>query len=213
MILNSKETEVIYRCPHCGASVISMVGIFTLNADMIKLKCDCGHSALTLEKMRGEKIKMKVPCLTCGGEHTFVISEKSFFDKKVLDVTCPYTGIEIAFIGGSDDCLKRLDESDRELEKMMEAAGIDSFDDFHNESGMTLTDPETDNLVRYMLEEFKADGCIHCKCPPGKGHYDFRFMNDDVLIFCTECNANAVIPLAGTLDAMSFIDSDEIILK
>jgi len=48
MVLNPKETTLAYRCPHCGAGVMSIVGLFTLTADMLKLKCDCGKSELTV---------------------------------------------------------------------------------------------------------------------------------------------------------------------
>ena len=44
MIINPKETTVAYRCPACGAGVMSAVGIFALSAEMIKLKCTCGQS-------------------------------------------------------------------------------------------------------------------------------------------------------------------------
>ena len=213
MILNSKETAVIYRCPHCGLSVVSVVGIFTLSGDMVKLKCDCGHSALVLTHTRDGKVRLSVPCLACGKEHTYVISETAFFEKKVLNLSCTFTGIDICFVGGKDDALIALKENDRELEQIMREAGIEDFDGFHNENEFPLTDPETENLVHFMLEEFKADGCIHCKCPPGKGNYDFRFLNEDVLVFCTECNANTIVPLGDTAAATAFIESDEINLK
>ena len=48
MILKSKETTVAYRCPVCGKNIISVVGIFMLSGDLIKLKCDCGVSELTI---------------------------------------------------------------------------------------------------------------------------------------------------------------------
>ncbi len=213
MILNSKETTVIYRCPHCGLSVVSVVGIFTLSGDMIRLKCDCGHTALTITRTKNEKVRIAVPCLACGTEHTYLISETAFFEKKVLHLSCTYTGVEICFIGDKKDALQALEENDRELALMMREAGIENFDGFHDEDALPLTDPETENLVRFMLEEFKADGCIHCKCPPGGGNYDFRFLNEDVLVFCTECNANTVVPMSDTAAAAAFIESDEIVLK
>lgn len=212
MILNSKETTVIYRCPHCGLSVVSVVGIFTLSGDMVKLKCDCGESALTLTRTRDGKVRIHVPCLACGAEHTYLISQNAFFEKKVLNLSCTYTGIDICFVGGKDDALAALEENDRELEQIMQEAGLDNFDAFHNDE-LKLTDPETENLVRFMLEEFKADGCIHCKCPPGGGNYDFRFLGDDALVFCTVCNANTVVPLGDTAAATAFIESDDITLR
>ena len=48
MVLDFKQTTVAYRCPHCGAGVMSAVGLFSLNADMVKLKCTCGKSEMTV---------------------------------------------------------------------------------------------------------------------------------------------------------------------
>ena len=212
MILTSKETTVIYRCPHCGLSVVSVVGIFTLSGDMIKLKCNCGGSELVIHHTKDGKIRLTIPCLTCGAEHTFVISEDAFFAKKVLSLCCTYTGIAICFIGEKEDALESLKENDAELEQIMKEAGIEDFHSIQQED-IALTDPETENLVRFMLEEFRADGCIHCQCPTGAGHYDFRFVNDSVLIFCTKCNANTWAPLHSAAAASAFIKSDSIHLQ
>ncbi len=212
MILNSKETTVIYRCPHCGLSVVSVVGVFTLSGDMVKLKCDCEESELIITRTSDGKVRLSVPCLACGEKHTFIISQDAFFEKKVLCLSCTYTGIEICFVGGKEDALETLSEKDKELAAIMAEAGLADFGSLHGEE-IKLTDPETENLVRFMLEEFKADGCIHCKCPDGEGEYDFRFLNEDALVFCTKCNANTIVPLGDTAAATAFIDSDEIILK
>ena len=48
MVLDLKQTTVAYRCPHCGAGVMSAVGLFSLSADMVKLKCTCGKSEMTI---------------------------------------------------------------------------------------------------------------------------------------------------------------------
>lgn len=212
MILNSKETTVIYRCPHCGLSVVSVVGVFTLSGDMVKLKCDCEKSELVITRTNDGKVRLAVPCLACGERHTFIISQDAFFEKKVLCLSCTYTGIDICFVGGKDDALETLSEKDKELAAIMAEAGLADFGSLHGDE-IKLTDPETENLVRFMLEEFKADGCIHCKCPDGEGEYDFRFLNEDALVFCTKCNANTIVPLGDTAAATAFIDSDEIILR
>ena len=65
MVLNQKETTVAYRCPECGASVMSMVGVFTLTADMIRLKCPCGGSELEIVYTRDKKVRLNVPCFLC----------------------------------------------------------------------------------------------------------------------------------------------------
>ena len=37
MIIQPKNTTIAYRCPACGQAVKSMVGVFALSGDMIKL--------------------------------------------------------------------------------------------------------------------------------------------------------------------------------
>ena len=50
MIIEPKKTTLAYRCPACGGVPTSVVGIFSLNAELFKLKCDCGGSHMTVQK-------------------------------------------------------------------------------------------------------------------------------------------------------------------
>ena len=74
MILNQKQTTLAYRCPHCGASVTSMVGVFSLSADMIRMKCPCGESDLSVVYTKDKKVRLSVPCFLCPKPHTFTLS-------------------------------------------------------------------------------------------------------------------------------------------
>ena len=60
MVLESKKTTVAYRCPHCGAGVMSLVDMFSLHADMLKLKCSCGESEMTMVKAADGKVRFTV---------------------------------------------------------------------------------------------------------------------------------------------------------
>ena len=56
MILGSRETCIAYRCPYCTQGIKSMVGVFALTADMLRLKCPCGESELSIVYTRDKKI-------------------------------------------------------------------------------------------------------------------------------------------------------------
>ena len=58
MVLDKKETTVAYRCPQCGSWVASIVGVFSLTADMLRLKCPCGESELTIVNTNDKKIRL-----------------------------------------------------------------------------------------------------------------------------------------------------------
>ena len=62
MILDQKKTTLAYRCPSCGAVPTSMVGAFSLSGDLFKLKCDCGGSFMTVERLQDGKLRLTVPC-------------------------------------------------------------------------------------------------------------------------------------------------------
>ena len=102
MLLKSREAALAYRCPYCGMSTISMIGVFTLSGDMFKLKCKCGKSELTATYTSDRKIRLNVPCLICPTPHNYIISSNTFFEKNIFTLSCTYTAIAICFIGLED---------------------------------------------------------------------------------------------------------------
>ena len=87
MILDSKHTPVAYRCPHCGAGVISAVNVFSLSADMVKLKCTCGKSEMTIVSSQDEKIRLTVPCMLCATPHIFTVNSSLFYGKDIFSLS------------------------------------------------------------------------------------------------------------------------------
>ena len=84
MILGSKETTIAYRCPNCGKMVFSVVGVFTLSGDLLKLKCGCGESEMVIQYTSDRKLRLTVPCIVCSSPHTYLISSKNFFSEDVF---------------------------------------------------------------------------------------------------------------------------------
>lgn len=119
MILNEKKTTVAYRCPECGAIVRSMVGVFTLTADMMRLKCPCGGSDITIVYTNDDKVRITVPCFVCPSPHTFNVSSQAFFSRELLTLPCAYSGLDVCFIGDEEHVIAATEEADRELEEML----------------------------------------------------------------------------------------------
>ena len=84
MVLDTKQTTVAYRCPHCGAGVMSVVGVFSLSAEMMKLKCSCGHSEMTMSRASNGKIRFSVPCMLCPSPHSFTVNSSVVFSKELF---------------------------------------------------------------------------------------------------------------------------------
>ena len=120
MVLETKTTTLAYRCPHCGSGVISAVGMFSLSADMVKLKCTCGKSEMSVVDTKDGKVRMTVPCLLCSKPHIFTVSNSLFFGKDLFVLPCPYSDVNIACMGETNLVKNELARSELELLDLME---------------------------------------------------------------------------------------------
>ena len=211
MILDQKQTTIAYRCPECGAVVRGAVGIFSLTADMIKLKCPCGGSELDIVYTKDKKVRLTVPCFVCPTPHTFLISSGAFFEREIFTLGCTYSGIDICFMGSEEAIDKAIAENEAEL---YELAGEDAIEALARSRGdkTEMSDPQVLDIIRYVLLELEEEGAIHCNCSAG-GEYELQLGDDSVFIVCTKCGAELEIP-AGSVDAAyAFLNADEITLS
>lgn len=222
MVLKSKETTIAYRCPVCGKSILGMVGIFTLSGDMIKVKCDCGGSELTIVRTSDNKVRLSVPCIICPNPHNYVISSDTFFSRDIFSLSCTYSNIDICFIGSKEKVLEAIALSDEQLMQILADAGMSDYALFR--SGIELMHKNgeledqldfthVEEIVRFMLADLGEEGCIHCDCGAGSGEYDFEFVDDSVRVFCRKCGAEVMLPMSSTLAASEFLQTDELFLK
>ena len=217
MLLDKKESAIAYRCPYCGDTVTSMVGIFALSGDMIKLRCGCGESEMQLSYTSDRKIRLNVPCIACPRPHNYVIGQNTFFskDKGAFRLPCSYTGIDICFIGAPRDVTKAVEQSNDELMKMLEEAGLDDLSRIRDDEDINVErDPQVEETVRYAIASFDDEGKIKCRCQTSAiAKYDFIQGDNGVTIFCGECGASATLPIFGVGDAYDFLNGDGVELK
>lgn len=215
MVLETKKTTVAYRCPHCGAGIMSAVDVFSLNADMVKLKCTCQKSELTIVKTNDGKIRLVVPCILCPRPHNFVISSSIFFGKDLFVLPCAYSDINICFIGEINHVKAELARSELELLDLLERSGVDSFESLHgNESVPDLTDPQILDIVMFVIKDLDEEGKILCRCKDGEEkNFDVEVTDDGVRVNCTKCGASRLIPTDSTLAAHAFLNTDSLYLE
>lgn len=200
MIISAKETTLAYRCPCCGSYIMSLVGIFSLTGDLIKLKCSCGGSELTVSYTAQGKIRLTVPCIVCPHDHNYVISSNSFFGNDLFTLSCAYTGVNICFIGGKDNVIKAADDSEKELMRLLEESGLDDFDrlrseDTKGDGGMFGDMSTLYDMSRFLLCELADEDKVVCRCKKGEaGVYDLALVGDEdnsVRFACEKCGASA----------------------
>lgn len=210
MILEPKEIAIAYRCPECTSTVMSAVGLLSLSGDLMKLKCDCKESELVITRTSDGEYRFTVPCVFCGTTHSFLLSRQTLTSSQLFTIPCSYVGIDILFIGGKDQVLKAIADSDRILDELMEE---NSPKDLHpdrknGESG----DAHLQDLVMFSLGQLCEEGNIKCGCEGG-GDYLCEPYPDRVEISCKKCGRKRVISCEeGSLSAHVLFDCDTLTL-
>ena len=229
MVLKNTESTIAYRCPHCGAGILAMVGVFALSGDMIKLKCDCGHSELLIQKCGDGKIRLTVPCMFCPKPHQFVLSHAAFFDEEIYAVPCGMTGVDICFIGHKDAVLTALEDNEKQLLDLLRQAGYgeeaslsdllrEDTDDDEDETyydDVNFTDNHIYDMVLFVVRELEADDKIVCRCTERgeTGEYDIVCDRDRIYVSCSRCGARREIRCNGSISTQAFLDIDTLFLE
>ncbi|MBO5845424.1 MAG: hypothetical protein J6Q77_02145 [Clostridia bacterium] len=216
MVLDFKQTTVAYRCPHCGAGVMSAVGLFSLNADMVKLKCTCGKSEMTVVYSKDGKVRLTVPCILCPNPHSFTVNSSVFFNNELFLLPCPYSDINICMTGEQNKVKAELARTELELLDLLEEHGLESFDVFHGEQ--TLTDPQILDIILFVINDLDAEGKIYCRCERAEseentGDYEVEMLPEGIKISCKKCGASKIIPANSLINAHEFLNSDDLTLE
>ncbi len=212
MVLESKQTTVAYRCPECGAGVMSVVGLFALSAHMVKLKCDCGKSEMTVVYSKDGKVRFTVPCILCPNPHNYTLSSSVFFGKDLFVLPCPYSDINIAMIGETNKVKAELARTELELLDMLEKSGVEGFEQFRGEG--SLADPQVMEIITYVVKELDEEGRIYCNCQgEGEREFELEFLPHSMRISCKACGASKEISTESLIDAHEFLNADSLILE
>lgn len=229
MVLNEKRTTVAYRCPDCGGGIMTAVGLFNLSADMVKLKCTCGKSELKIIYNRDGTVRLTVPCLICSQPHTFTVNSSLFFSDELFVLPCPYSDINIAFMGEMNQVKAELARTELELLDMLEENGITDFSALHGDE-KDLPDPQILDIILFVIDDLDAEGKIYCRCHPDpaeaqsddtdygewneeESRYEAEITEEGIKLTCRVCGASTVIPTDSMLSAHAFLNADSMHLQ
>ena len=229
MLLNEKRTTVAYRCPDCGGGIMTAVGLFNLSADMVKLKCTCGKSELKIVYNRDGNVRLTVPCLICSQPHSFTVKSSLFFSDDLFVLPCPYSDINIAFMGEMNQVKAELARTELELLDMLEENGITDFSALHGDE-KDLPDPQILDIILFVIDDLDAEGKIYCHCHPDpaegqsddtdygewneeESRYEAEITEEGIKLTCRVCGASTVIPTDSMLSAHAFLNADSVHLQ
>lgn len=216
---DKKQTIIAYRCPHCGAGVMSAIDVFSLDSPMIKLKCSCRESEITLVKQNDGKINLTVPCIICPKPHSFVLDPTVLQNKDELLLPCPYSDMSACFIGDINYVRARLAQSELQILDLMEKNGIHDFSAFREanmDDGDDAIDSELTQSILFVLSELEAENKIYCKCKNAEfdnEKYGYEISSEGVRVTCRDCGAERLIPTNNSLITHAFLDADALFLE
>ena len=161
-----------------------------------------------------KKVRLTVPCLICPKPHNFTVSQSVFFGRDLFVLPCPYSDLNICFMGETNHVKAELARSELELLDLMEKNGIADLEALHKEEEDILPDPQVLDIVMFVIHDLEAEGKIYCKCADhDDGEYDCQMMEDGILVFCKKCGASHVVPVDNFLGAQAFLDCDSLRLE
>lgn len=213
MILDNKQTLFSYRCPECGNFVSSIVGIFSLTADMIRLKCPCGGSHAQIERLKDNKLRITVPCFICSTDHSFTVSSNLFFNKELFSYPCTFYGVDICLIGNEDKVKEAQEKANKELSEILQENDVESLRDIKNNNTEEFIDPEAGEILLYSLYDMVDEGKIKCDCENNKDSLSFLLEGENLKISCSRCERKKYLPITSLTYAYDFLNKDELILE
>lgn len=218
MILEPKSKRaprhIAYRCPSCGTAVRGLLGSFAAKADLLKLKCPFGDSELSLSLSPDrERIRLSVPCLFCGQSHSYTVSRRVVLGGEPFLLNCPYTNMDICFLGDEGEVDGALKRAEGELGELLAEMGLESMRELQPidlDSDEVLPDPQIYDVVRYVVKELEAEGAIDCPCH--SGGYEIAMTDRGILVYCPACNASYLFETDSVAAAEEFLRIDRLTL-
>lgn len=208
------QTHIAYRCPECGTLIYGFVGKFALSANLLRIKCSCGHSAMDVNITNDKKIRLSVPCLFCKQNHSFVVSQSIFFGRDIFLLNCPYSNMDICFIGTKEKIDEEVTRSGKELERLLadlDAENIKDIQPTDIDEDEILPDPTIYDTIRFLIKDLEADGKIDCPCH--RGEYELRFCKEGIEVYCPECSASHVFNTEAASASEDYLSIDSIQLN
>ena len=160
------------------------------------------------------KVRLSVPCLFCKQNHNYVVSQSIFFGRDIFLLNCPYSNMDICFIGQKEKTDEEIKRTADEIERLLtnlEAESLKDIQPVDMDEEDVLPDPTVYDTIRFLVKELEYDGKIDCPCHSGS--YDLRFCKEGIQVFCPECEASHIFNTASESATQEYLNIDSLKLK
>ena len=215
MAENKRQRNIAYRCPVCGIATLGVVGDFARRDNIVRLKCECKDAPTLDISLDGEeKVRISVPCLFCKESHTFVLPRATYLNKDEINLSCPFSGVDILHIGLSEVVAENLKRTGDEISRLLTAFGAENLSDIQPsdvEDDEILPDPSVYDTLRFLIKDLECDGKIKCQCDSGE--YDLRYAEGGVECYCVSCGARHLFRAMTQTMAEEYLSTSELTLS
>ena len=168
---------------------------------------------MTLVYTKDSKVRLSVPCVLCPNPHSFTVSSSIFFKDELFLLPCPYSDLNIAVTGETNQVKAELARSELELLELLEKSGVESFDSIRHTSD-SYANPEVVEIVTYMIRELDEEGKIECNCANSEeGDYELEFFDSTAQISCKRCNCKKTLSTNSLMAAHELLSIDKLRLE
>lgn len=186
MVEEPKRT-IAYLCPECRNAVIVDKTVFSIAAGPSSVPCPCGKAALKTEMM-GDRVRLTVPCIFCGREHSVTCSTHAFLHEKALAFSCAASGLDCCYVGEEGAVFAAMERLEAAMDKLEADAG---------DRGAFLDDVVMEEVL-LEIKEIAQRGGVRCTC--GSDAWKLQVNYSSVDVFCGACGAALRIPAATADD-------------
>lgn len=201
-MLIDADVTIAYKCSSCGSFKFFNISLFKLlNKNEYSFTCECNRSQIHVIAKWDGSCKLIIPCIGCGSRHEFSLKRKNLVRDKIFNFTCPLTGIIQCFIGKDGMVRKRVDELEKELDRLIDTFGYESY--FKNTQVML------DSLNK--IHDIAESGNLFCEC--GNNDIELLLLSDRIHLRCKSCFSTRTINATSNEDLKEIFAENQILLK
>ena len=209
-----KRNQIAFRCHGCGTATVGFLGGLASLTDMLRLKCECGGSALDIKKQNDGKLRLSVPCVYCKEEHGYSLSPSLLSRDAATKLSCPFSGMDILFVADESEMPRVLEKSEKELSRVLTSFEAEELGDIQPQDvgeAESSPDPTVYDTLNFVVRDLEAEGRIACPC--GKGGYGLRFCEGGMEVYCESCGASYTLYTTSMSSAEEYLTLDSLKLR
>lgn len=121
MVLNA-SSKIAVKCSECGKYNVTDMNFFKLNVSN-SIKCSCGQKMIAAKISKGV-LSLNIECIACEKPHSYRFKLRDILDKPLNIISCPHTGMEIAFLGKDSYVEEIVDKYMNDFYELLKYLGV-----------------------------------------------------------------------------------------